>query len=159
MKKTVCFFILIILIVSIIPNAVFASAEASAESISDVIQKAAPTAFGYTDNTEYYMQYHFTSLSFVDDCCVVVCTESTNFNEFGVFHVKSASDAKLCEKQLKRYLKDAKERFQSGVVYDIKEYPKFENAKVTVIGQYVIYTILDSAQSKDAIRAVKQILQ
>lgn len=158
MKKVVCF-ILLGAMMLLFCQSVLAVPSTNAETVSEIIRKAAPTEFGYLDNTEYYMQYYFPMLSYVDDCCIVTCTESTNFNEFGVFHVKNVSDAKLCEKQLKTYLSNAKERFKSGVVYDINEYPKFENAKVTAIGQYIIYTILDASQSKAAIDAVRQFLQ
>lgn len=159
MKKFVFSLFLFVFVTFLLCQSVFAAPSGNAEAISEIIRKAAPTEFGYLDNTEYYMQYYFPSLSYVDDSCIVTCTESTNFNEFGVFHVKNPSDAKLCEKQLKSYLANAKERFKSGVVYDINEYPKFENAKVTVVGQYVIYTILDTSQTKAAVNAVRQYLQ
>lgn len=159
MKKFVFSVFLLLFVAVLLCQSIFAAPSADAETVSEMIRKAAPTEFGYLDNTEYYMQYYFSSLSYVDDSCIVTCTESTNFNEFGVFHVKNPSDAKLCEKQLKAYLANAKERFKNGVVYDINEYPKFENAKVTVIGQYVIYTILDASQTKAATGAVRQYLQ
>ena len=159
MNKFVFSICLVLFLTFLLCQSVFAASNADAETISEMIRKAAPTEFGYLDNTEYYMQYYFSAFSYVDDSCIVTCTESTNFNEFGVFHVKSTSDVKLCEKQVKAYLTNAKERFKNGVVYDINEYPKFENAKVTVVGQYVIYTILDTSQTKAAISAVRQYLQ
>lgn len=159
MKKFICTFLLLAVLFAFCSYSVLCASSKSAESVSEIIRRQAPEDFGYLDNTEYYMQYYFSELSFVDDACIVACNESTNFNEFGVFHVKSESNIKPCVKVLQSYLQKAKARFKSGIVYDVQEYPKFENAKVTVIGQYVIYTILDSKQSKAALDAVKNFLQ
>ena len=151
---------LLILLISLLlfPSA-FAASDLSAETFSEVIRKAAPVEFGYLDHTEYYMQHFFSDLSYVDDSCIVVCADSTNFNEFGVFHISNKEDVKRCEKSLKRYVSTAREHFKNGVIYDIKEYPKFENARVIVAGDYVIYMILDNEQGAAALSAIKQYLK
>lgn len=131
----------------------------SAKAISEVIQMALPTEFGYVDNTEYAMKHELSVLTCVNDSHVVVCAEATNFNEFGVFYVENERDVKRCVKQLTEYVARRKAQFQNGVIYDINEYPKFENAKVTAIGRYVIYTILETAQKTAAIQAVEHALQ
>jgi len=131
----------------------------SADAIAEVISKAVPCDFGYLDNTEYQMQCFFSDLTFVDDSCIMVCSDSTNFNEFGVFHVKNKQDAGLCEKSLKKYLDLSCARFMNGVVYDIEEYPKFKNAKVFIIDDYIIYTILDVSQTEAAIKTAKAFLK
>lgn len=133
--------------------------EMSAKSLSAIIQAEVPVKFGYVDNTEYCIQYDLKGLFGVDDSHIVVCADATNFNEIGVFHVEGAANTKRCAKQLSEYLKQRKTRFQNGVVYDINEYPKFENAKVTVIGQYVIYTILTPSHTTKAIRAAEVALK
>lgn len=158
MKKFVFFLPFLLLSSLFLSYCATALSFPSAKDVSEVIRKAVPTEFGYLDNTEYYMQYYFSDLSYVDDSCIVICAESSNFNEFGVFHVKDPSDTKLCEKQVKSYLSEAKERFKSGVIYDIDQYPKFENAKIVTIGSYVIYTILDPSESKRAIEEIKKTL-
>ena len=94
MRRVLC----LILVLLAFPHSVFAETNTSAEAVSEVIRKAVPADFGYVDNTEYAMQHDFAELSFVDDSCIVVCAESTNFNEFGVFHTKSEKDARQCER-------------------------------------------------------------
>lgn len=158
MKKVLLFFIVTALFLTSPLNA-YAERQVSAEAVSEVIRRAAPVDFGYVDNTEYAMQHDFAELSYVDDSCIVVCAESTNFNEFGVFHVENTSDVRLCEKYLKSYLAKRKSQFQNGVIYDIAEYPKFENAKVLVADHYIIYVILDAAQGKAAGDAIKQFVK
>ena len=132
-----------------------AVSNASTEAVSEIIRKQAECEFGYVDNTEYFMQHDFHNLTFVDDSCIVTCADSSNFNEFGVFHVSDSQDAKRCEKILKKYIESAKHRFQSGVIYDVAEYPKFENAKTYVFGNYVLYMILPASQNESAARAVE----
>lgn len=132
--------------------------ELGAKALSEIIQEAIPVEFGYVDNTSYCMHHDLENLSGIDDSYVVVCAEATNFNEFGVFHCQSSTDTKHCVKQLNEFLEKRKTQFRSGVIYDINEYPKFENAKVISFGQYVIYVILDAPQSDKAIRAVKAAL-
>lgn len=137
---------------------VYASSDISAQTVSDTIRECAPLEFGYVDNTEYYMQYFFGGLSFVDDSCIVVSAESTNFNEFGVFHVASAKDVKKCEKILKNYVEASLQRFKNGVMYDVGEYPKFENAAVIAVDDFVIYMILTPDQSAKATQLLQNLL-
>ena len=159
MKIIIVAIVLAFLLSLSLSPAVSAAPSVSAETVSEQIRKAAPTAFGYVDNTEYYMQYYFHGLLFVDDSCIVISAESTNFNEFGVFHVKNTADAKRCEKQLKAYLSESEARFRSGVVYDIDQYPKFENATVCTIDNFVFYMILEPSQIEVASRAVSNFLK
>ena len=122
MKQKIKYIYLFLIFAIFFSFGINASSNVSAETLSEAIRKVAPLEFGYVDNTEYYMQYYFNELSFVDDSCIVVSSESTNFNEFGVFHVTNADEVKRCEELLKTYLKAAKQRFRSGVIYDIDEY-------------------------------------
>ena len=131
----------------------------SAEAVSDAIQLALPTEFGYVDSTDYLMRHEFSSLCGIFDSHIVVCADSANFNEFGVFFVKNTTDIKPCIKQLGEYLSNRKTQFQSGVVYNPSEYPKFEGAKVFSVGQVIIYTILDTSQGAIAEKTVKKMLK
>ena len=157
MRRVFVLFIVITLLFSACPSAY--AKNTSAKAISETIQAAIPAEFGYVDNTEYAVRHELSNLTCVDDCYVVVCAESTNFNEFGVFHVDNESNVKRCAKQLTEYIARRKIQFQNGVIYDINEYPKFENAKVTAIDCYVIYTILDIPQRTAALESIKSVLQ
>ena len=131
----------------------------SAEALSNAIQVALPTEFGYVDSTDYLMKHEFSSLCGIFDSHVVVCADSANFNEFGVFFVKNTTDIKPCIKQLSEYLNNRKTQFQSGVVYNPAEYPKFESAKVFSVGPVIISTILDPSQGAIAEKTVKEMLK
>ena len=155
MRRAVC----LILVFLAFSSTVCAESQMSAEAVSEIIRRAAPADFGYVDNTEYAMQRDFAVLSFVDDSCIVVCAESTNFSEFGVFHVKNEKDVRRCERYLQSYLNDRKAQFESGVIYDVAEYPKFENASVFSVGQFIVYAILDTNQLSSAQKAVRSFIK
>ena len=126
-----------------------------ARSLNETIQKACPVDFGYVDNTEYYMGSYFSGLENVDDFYIVTCSDSTNFNEIGVFHVKDTGSIPQNTKLLKKYLLKIKKNFESGVVYNTEEYPKFENAKVFSVGDYLIYAVMDKDNVKKAENAAQ----
>ena len=130
-----------------------------AKEVSEAIQKAAPTEFGYVDNSEYYMSSYFSTLKDVDDVHIVTCADSTNFSEIGVFHLKDCAHLAHNQKLLKQYLAKIKANFESGVVYNTKEYPKFENAKVFSNGNYLVYVVLDKAEALRAEKALEAAVQ
>ena len=114
-----------------------------AKAVSEALQRACPTEFGYVDNSEYYMRTYFSALADVDDFHIVTCADSTDFSEIGVFHMKDTVHLSQNQKLLKKYLAKIKSNFENGVVYNTKEYPKFENAKVLASGNYLVYAVLD----------------
>ena len=153
MKRWICLYIASLLIC--LQCSLSVSADSNAKKIAEEICQSIPSEFGYVDNTEYQLKCYFSPSSFFDDCCIMINSDSTNFDEIGVFYVESQQDIKLCEKQVKQYLKDARERFMNGVIYNVKEYPKFEKATTITIDHYVIYLILSEKQQKDIIETLK----
>ena len=148
----VCFCLVIFLSLSAV-----AQSSPSSAMISEEIQRAVPVSFGYIDNTQYDFQNYFSQFSFLEDGCIVVCADATNFNEFGVFRVKEYVDVRKFEKILTSYLSKRKNEFCSGVVYDMKQYPKFENARVISIENFVMYMILNDSDCDLAVSAVRRV--
>lgn len=135
-----------------------AKASIDAKGLCEKIQEVCPAKFGYVDNSEYYMSSYFSVLEDVDDFYIVTCADSTNFNEIGVFHLKNTSHLASNQKLLKKYLAKTKQNFESGVVYNTAEYPKFENAKAFAVGNYLVYVVLDRESGKKAETAVRTLL-
>ncbi len=156
MKTVIRSFFLVILALTLcIPLS--AKEKLDAKGISEILQNACPTEFGYVDNSEYYMSSYFSSLEDVDDFHIVTCADSTNFSEIGVFHLKNTAHLSQNQKLLKKYLAKIKSNFENGVVYNTKEYPKFENAKSFAKGNYLVYVVLDKDQAAKAEAALRGI--
>lgn len=151
MKKLFYSFLLILLTLALC-TPLSAKEKLDAKLVNKALQNACPTEFGYVDNSEYYMGSYFSSLEDVDDFHIVTCADSTNFSEIGVFHLKNTSHLSQNQKLLKKYLAKIKANFENGVVYNTKEYPKFENAKVFSKGEYLVYVVLNK---EEALRAEK----
>ncbi len=156
-RQTFSFIFLLIMLFNTVAGAEDLSFT-SAKTIGQTIENAIPIEFGYIDNTEYYMSRYFASMNGVDDCYIVTSAESTNFNEFGIFHLKTRNDIKTAKKVLRSYLDKRKTEFEGGIVYNADEYPKFQNASVFAVGNYICYTILVPSDVKKASVAVKNML-
>lgn len=110
---------------------------------------------GYCDVSEYYLENYFNNISGMKSGKIYTCNESTNFDEFGIFEFESVKDAQTAKSAVKKYLSSAKEEFKSGIVYNANEFPKFEAARVEIIGNYAVYTILDKEISERIFSEIK----
>ncbi len=150
------FFLVLLAMLLCIPLS--AKVNPDAKKVSETIQEACPAEFGYVDNSEYYMSSYFSALDGVDDFHIVTCADSTNFSEIGVFHLKDTKHLAQNQKLLKKYLLKIKSNFENGVVYNTKEYPKFENAKAFAAGEYLVYVVLDKDNVAKAETAVRKLI-
>lgn len=116
-----------------------------------------PNDEGYVSVDSDYFEFNFEALPAFKEADVFIASNSSaNLNEVGIFHFSSADDAKNGEQSVKNYLAAKDESFRNSINYTPNEYPKIENAKTKVIGNYVVYTILtaeDGAKVIDAIEA------
>lgn len=116
-----------------------------------------PNDNGYVSVDSDYFEFNFEALPTFKEADIFIASDSSaNLNEVGIFHFSSTEDAKSGEQSIKNYLVAKDESFRNSINYTPDEYPKIENAKTKVIGNYVVYTILtaeDSAKVIDAIEA------
>lgn len=155
MKKTAIRLITVFLLTVTCLTVTVHAKNIDAKAIGTVVENAIPLEFGYIDSTEYYMGNYFSSLKGVDDSYIATAAESTNFNEFGIFHLKDKADLRAAKEILRAYLDRRKQEFESGVIYNVDEYPKFQSATVITFGSYICYTILKPSDLKNASSAVK----
>ena len=109
--------------------------------VSDKYISASSWGEDYADYLEKVTEYR---IMIADD-------DSNNVNEVGVFLCKSEKDAKaiktFCENYLAAKTLQLKPLLES---YNVAELPKLDYATVNVMGRYVMYTILDSADTTTA---------
>ena len=110
-----------------------------------------PSSWGedYTDYLEKVAEYRI----------MIAEDESQNINEVGVFLCKSEKDAKavkeFCESYIAAKTLQMKPLLES---YNPDELPKLDYATVNVMGRYVTYTILSSADTTAAGSAMEKTL-
>ena len=107
------------------------------ESVEKIMIENTDSEFGYCDVSQYYLDSYFKTIDGITKAKISVSNDSSNFNEFGIFEFKTDSDAKKSVKNIKTYLLSAKKEFENGIIYDVEEYPKFENAKAERFGNIV----------------------
>ena len=117
--------------------------------VSDKYISASSWGEDYADYLEKVTEYR---IMIADD-------DSNNVNEVGVFLCKSEKDAKaiktFCENYLAAKTLQLKPLLES---YNVAELPKLDYATVNVMGRYVMYTILSSADTTTAGSAMEKAL-
>ncbi len=111
---------------------------------------------GYVDVSEFYYGHNFKEIKDIKSVKIFVSTESSNFDEIGLFEFNSEQSAKRSVKAIKNYIDNSANNFKNGIIYDINEYPKFENASVIRNENVVIYMILDKEKSESIINLMKK---
>ena len=133
------------------------NSELDIDLISEIFQKNAPSDFGYCDVSDYFKSDFISKYEGLVDCRVLKCNESTNFNEFGIFEFKNSQSARAAEDDLKRYLDECKRKFKNGIIYDVAEYPKFQNAVCKRFDQFLVYSILTREDSSRVLLELENI--
>ena len=126
------------------------------DNVEKIMIENTDSEFGYCDVSQYYLDSYFKTIDGITKAKISVSNDSSNFNEFGIFEFKTDSDAKKSVKNIKTYLLNAKKEFENGIIYDVEEYPKFENAKAERFGNIVIYTILNEDDSQKVYSEIKK---
>ncbi len=83
----------------------------------------------------------------------------SNVDEIGILHIKSDGDMREAKAIVEAYVSAKQLRLKSLLeAYNPDELPKVENGKVTVCGQYILYTILGDSETTQAHEAFKTAL-
>jgi hypothetical protein len=111
----------------------------------------------YVADDETYAVYFDTDEAYtlVQDCCIAYHNVGTNVDQFGVFRVKDGQSVEPVRRMVQTYV-DGQAEYLYGFAsnYQRDELDKIEGAHVEVYGQYVVYTILSSADRASATDAL-----
>ena len=138
----------------------------TATQLTDSITAALPAGDGWRQVSDAYIspsswgEDYADYLAKVDEYRILVSENSDmNVDEVGVFLCKTEKDVKAVKSFAENYL--AAKTLQLKPLlesYNPDELPKLDNATVTVMGRYVIYTILSSADTATAGSAAESAL-
>lgn len=96
-------------------------------------------------------------VSAYDGYCVRINSRGVNIDEYGIFKAKDSSQAKEIKAAVDAYLQYRIDIWM--VEYMPEEYPKLENAQVSVLGNYVMYTIFSDTAREAARTALESALE
>lgn len=138
----------------------------TAAQVCNAVTDALPAGDGWRQVSENYVspsswgEDYADYLDKVTEYRIVVSENSDmNIDEVGVFLCKSEKDAKAVKTFCESYL-DAKALQLKPLLesYNPDEMPKLDYATVNVMGRYVMYTILSSADTTTAGSAMEKAL-
>lgn len=98
-------------------------------------------------NERYIMMFGFSDDNTPDDYFIYCAKESANCDEFGVFKASDSSSVQEIKTAVEQYIAN-KPISNNVAAYFPEELPKYENAKVWVEGEYIMYAILDNDSLK-----------
>ena len=135
----------------------------TATQLTDSITAALPAGDGWRQVSDAYISPSSWGEDYADylakvEAYRILVSENSDMNvdEVGVFLCKTEKDVKAVKSFAENYL--AAKTLQLKPLlesYNPDELPKLDNATVTVMGRYVIYTILSSADTATAGSAAK----
>ncbi len=123
----------------------------TAAAAMDAVEAILPTGDYRTASDGYvsasmWGSEHQWLLDSVSDYEILLSENSDkNIDEIGIFHVKDKGNVQKVTAIVKEYVTAQQLRFKDLLAsYNPDELPKTENGRVTVCGQYVLYTILSA---------------
>lgn len=110
----------------------------------EVMDSAAGGSEAMTEASGTYFEsmMKLTSQDYTE-ACVKMDSQGININEYGVFKTAGEAEAKALAEKLEEYL-----AYRIAIwapEYMPEEFPKLEDAQVTVCGSYLMYSILDDS--------------
>ena len=92
----------------------------------------------------------------VQNCCIAYHSVGTNVDQIGVFLVKDAQSVEAVRKMVQEYV-DGQCEYLYGFAenYNKDELDKIQNQQLTVMGQYVCFTILNDGDERAVLQAIE----
>lgn len=119
-----------------------------------------PQDLGYKELGGEHIKYNFDATELDDDHAFLSSVDSSNINEFGIFHAPTEAARRelldLTEDYLEDYLEE-KEAFIAS--YAPGELEKLKNAEARTFGNYVAYAILSKEDKEIFFDTVEKLLR
>ena len=136
-------------------------------ALNDMVTAALPEGDGRASVSDDYIspsawgENYGDYMAKVEDHRITLSAESDmNVDEMGIFHAGNAKDAAKIKSFTQKYLEGKKLRMAPLLEsYNQAELPKLDCAKVTVCGNYVLYTILSAEDTTAAHTAFETALK
>lgn len=144
MKKKIALLLSAVLMLCIMCSCGGGSKDAAMEDVKSAVTAAVDIdSFNNISemNERYIMMFAFSEECTPDEYFIFCAKDSDNCDEFGVFKAKDSSSVQELKSAVEQYIA-VKPVSNNVAAYFPQEMPKYENAKVWVEGDYVLYAIL-----------------
>ena len=160
MKKLLSAFLVITMLFTVLVSCggeITFKDDVSVAALADAGKKHISLASNLTNASDEFMTFFLNiDADLYTDFAVMTPAGSSSIDEFGIFKASSAENVANIENALKTYLTGRVATWDTR--YSQTEKPKVDGAKVTVYGNYVIYTILSAEEQGNFLDAVKEAL-
>lgn len=162
MKRIILLFLSIILSASLFLYSCSArdySDKVRCAELAQTAQDCAKAENGYAIYGSDHIKYSFKNTDMHDDCCIIYSIDTNDINEIGIFHAKSADSVEALAELAQDYLTDMKQNQRAFIEsYAPEETPKLDGARIYVLGNYVIYTILSAKDRDKVMQSIEDLL-
>lgn len=125
--------------------------------LSDAIFEELNSPWIYQIDTVGTTDDYFSRPDYVTDSAVFYTGSTENIDEFGIYHVTEGHAEAMATLLKERYLNASYDQNREWYnSYIPKETPKLRDAEVKIFGNYVIYTILNTADRNTVYHAAKK---
>ena len=114
----------------------------------------------YLEYDDTHRELYFEDSEHYDDHYLAYSSDTSDINEFGVFHAPNSDHAEDIYEDCLEYVEDMKENSRSFIAsYAPDEIPKLDGATVRRYGNYVVYTILPKEKANDIFSKIEESLK
>lgn len=154
-SKSITLIIVALLVAGLLCSCGNSAKDIPVQEISDTVSNAIGNS-GMTDPGENYVKgYMKKSASEIGEYIILKNVMGTNIDEFGIFKSGTMTVNEI-KTMLEGYLKTLRDSWMN---YQPEEEPKLTGAEIRVIGEYVMYCILDEADRTTAFKAFSDALK
>ena len=134
--------------------------DVAVSDISSAVLNAVSTQGGYAAMESDYVSIEFSKPDVIDsnvqEWMILASSSQSTVDEFGIFRVKEGGDTNAVKAEVEDYVQYMQVKLEVYLeMYDPAEKTKLENAKVTVLGNYVVFTMLTEADTDACMDAIK----
>ena len=118
-----------------------------------------PSELDFLELDESFREFYFEGADGFDDCYIAYSADNEDISEIGVFHAVSDEAAEKIEGICYEYINDLSQNSRAFIAsYAPEELTKLDGAEVRRYGRYVVYTVLNTADTERVFETVKNAL-
>ena len=118
-----------------------------------------PLDNGYAAFDQSHLKYNFANTDLCDDHAFFYSIETNDINEIGILRAKDSENVEELAGLARSYIAEIKENNRAFIQsYAPNEVNKLDNAKVYILGKYVIYTVLSPNDTELVIKKIESLL-